>query len=64
VERPSAQSRDAPDSLAQDINTLGAGGPVDVIITGWNMPDMSGIDFIRSVRSMPDTNDTPMLHAT
>jgi len=25
---------------------------------------MSGIDFIRSVRSMPDTNDTPMLHAT
>jgi CheY-like chemotaxis protein len=37
---------------------------VDVIITGWNMPEMSRIDFIRSVRSMPETKETPMLHAT
>ena len=43
---------------------MGANGPVDVFITGWNMPEMSGIDFIRSVRSMPETKDTPMLHAT
>ncbi len=37
---------------------------MDVIITGWNMPEMSRIDFIRSVRSMPETKDTPMLQAT
>jgi len=39
-------------------------GPVDLIITDWNMPEMSGIDFIRTVRSMPDIKDTPVLMIT
>jgi two-component system chemotaxis response regulator CheY len=39
-------------------------GPVDVIITDWNMPEMSGIDFIRTVRSMPEIKDTPVLMVT
>jgi CheY-like chemotaxis protein len=64
VERPSSTVEGRALQPAQDINTLGANGPVDVIITGWNMPEMSGIDFIRSVRSMPETKDTPMLQAT
>jgi two-component system, chemotaxis family, chemotaxis protein CheY len=25
------------------------GKPVDMIITDWNMPEMSGVDFIRAV---------------
>ena len=37
---------------------------MDVIITGWNMPEMSGIDFIRTVRSMPEIKDTPVLMVT
>ena len=28
-----------------------ASTPVDMIITDWNMPEMSGIDFIRAVRA-------------
>jgi two-component system chemotaxis response regulator CheY len=39
-------------------------GPVDLIITDWNMPEMSGIDFIRTVRSMPEIKDTPVLMVT
>jgi len=39
-------------------------GPVDLIITDWNMPEMSGIDFIRTVRSMPEVKDTPVLMVT
>lgn len=39
-------------------------GPVDVIITDWSMPEMSGIDFIRTVRSMPAVKDTPVLMVT
>ena len=34
------------------------------IITDWNMPEMSGIDFIRTVRSMPEIKDTPVLMVT
>jgi two-component system chemotaxis response regulator CheY len=39
-------------------------GPVDVIITDRNRQEMSGIDFIRTVRSMPEINDTPVLMVT
>ena len=39
-------------------------GPVDLIITDWNMPEMSGIDFIRTVRSLPAIKDTPVLMVT
>ena len=48
----------------EGLDRLNAGGPVDVIITDWNMPEMSGIDFIRTVRSMPAIKDTPVLMVT
>ena len=35
-----------------------------MIITDWNMPEMSGIDFIRAVRAMPSIKHTPMLMVT
>ena len=38
--------------------------PVDVIVTDWNMPEMSGIDFIRHVRATPSTKDVPVLMVT
>ena len=37
---------------------------VDMIITDWNMPEMSGIDFIRSVRATAATRDLPVLMVT
>jgi two-component system, chemotaxis family, chemotaxis protein CheY len=48
----------------EGLDRLNSSGPVDVIITDWNMPEMSGIDFIRTVRSMPDIKDTPVLMVT
>jgi two-component system chemotaxis response regulator CheY len=37
---------------------------VDLIITDWNMPEMSGIEFIRTVRSTPEIKHTPVLMVT
>jgi two-component system chemotaxis response regulator CheY len=37
---------------------------VDLVITDWNMPEMSGIDFIRSVRANAATKDLPVLMVT
>jgi two-component system chemotaxis response regulator CheY len=34
----------------EGLERLGS-GPVDLIITDWDMPEMSGIEFIRAVRS-------------
>jgi two-component system chemotaxis response regulator CheY len=57
----------------QDVQEAGNGkegldrltsGPVDMIITDWNMPEMSGIDFIRTVRSTPTVKDVPVLMVT
>ena len=41
-----------------------ASTPVDMIITDWNMPEMSGIDFIRAVRANSATKLLPVLMVT
>lgn len=41
-----------------------AAGPVDMIITDWNMPEMSGVDFIRAVRANDQFKHLPVLMVT
>jgi two-component system chemotaxis response regulator CheY len=41
-----------------------ASTPVDMVITDWNMPEMSGIEFIRAVRSNDATKQLPVLMVT
>jgi len=41
-----------------------ASTPVDMVITDWNMPEMSGIDFIRAVRANDATKQLPVLMVT
>jgi two-component system chemotaxis response regulator CheY len=51
-----ANGREAVDRLAAK--------PVDMIITDWNMPEMSGVEFIRAVRSNEATRTVPVLMVT
>ena len=39
-------------------------GTVEFIITDWNMPNMSGLDFVRAVRSGPVVSGVPILMVT
>ncbi|HVC21722.1 MAG TPA: response regulator [Vicinamibacterales bacterium] len=48
----------------EGIDRLSDGGAVDLIITDWNMPEMSGIDFIRAVRTMDKLRELPVLMVT
>jgi two-component system chemotaxis response regulator CheY len=41
-----------------------AAGPVDLIITDWNMPEMDGLDFVRSLRSTTYGKNVPVLMVT
>ena len=41
-----------------------ASTPVDMVITDWNMPEMSGIDFIKAVRTNAATKALPVLMVT
>ena len=47
----------------EGLDRLGSGG-VDVIITDWNMPEMTGIEFVRSLRGSSTTKDIPVLMVT
>jgi two-component system chemotaxis response regulator CheY len=51
-----SNGREAVDRLADT--------PVDMVITDWNMPEMSGVDFIRAVRSNEATRTLPVLMVT
>ncbi|MGD0339821.1 MAG: response regulator [Bacteroidota bacterium] len=37
---------------------------IDFIITDWNMPNMSGLEFVRAVRSETDIQHIPILMVT
>lgn len=37
---------------------------IEFIITDWNMPNMSGIDFVRALRARPDGAGIPVLMVT
>ena len=37
---------------------------IDLIVSDWNMPKMSGLDLLKTVRSNEDTKDTPFLMVT
>ena len=41
-----------------------AASQVDMVITDWNMPEMSGIEFIRSVRANDATKTLPVMMVT
>jgi len=40
------------------------GQEIDLILTDWNMPEMNGEEFVKTVRGMPQFKDTPILMIT
>ena len=44
--------------------TVLGGGPVDVIVTDLNMPNMNGIELIKALRANPTYKYTPILMLT
>jgi len=41
-----------------------AANQVDLVVTDWNMPEMSGIEFIRAIRANEKTKGLPVLMVT
>lgn len=54
------EAADGEDALAK----LQVEGDINFIITDWNMPNMTGLDFVKAVRSNPETKDLPILMVT
>jgi two-component system chemotaxis response regulator CheY len=47
----------------EGLDRLGA-GPVDLVITDWNMPEMNGIEFVRTLRASEQGKTVPVLMVT
>ena len=41
-----------------------SGQKVDLVLLDWNMPNLSGIDFLKQVRSMSEYKDIPIIMVT
>ena len=39
-------------------------GSIDFVITDWNMPNMSGLDFVKALRAQEDGKTVPILMVT
>lgn len=37
---------------------------IDILFVDWNMPNLSGIDLVRKIRSMPNTGHIPIIMVT
>ena len=51
-----SNGREALDRLAAE--------PADVVITDWYMPELSGLDFVKTLRNSPATRDIPIVIVT
>jgi two-component system chemotaxis response regulator CheY len=38
--------------------------PIHLVLLDWNMPKLSGIDFLKQVRAMPQYQDLPIIMVT
>jgi two-component system, chemotaxis family, chemotaxis protein CheY len=52
------------DNGKKAFETLSTGGGADLILTDWNMPEMSGLELIQAVRGNDALKKTPVLMIT
>lgn len=48
----------------EGLKQLNAGGPVDLALVDWNMPEMNGFEFLVAVRANPAWKDMVILMVT
>ena len=57
---PLIQEADDGDSALTMLHSM----PFDLVVTDWNMPNMSGIDLLRAIRAEPALKALPVLMVT
>lgn len=58
------EADDGATALPQIDSAIELGEPFEFVISDWNMPNMSGLDFLKKLRARDDTNKLPFLMIT
>jgi len=58
------EADDGATGLPQVDSAIELGEPIEFIISDWNMPNMSGLDFLKKLRAREDTKKLPFLMIT
>jgi Response regulator containing CheY-like receiver, AAA-type ATPase, and DNA-binding domains len=43
---------------------IATSGHIDLFLVDWNMPELSGIDFVKTIRAMDSYKETPIIMVT
>lgn len=55
---------DGRDAYQAMIAAKAAGSPFELVISDWNMPNLSGLELLKLVRSVPDWKNLPFILLT
>lgn len=55
------QAGDGKKALMEVEESVKSGKPISFILLDWNMPTMTGIDFLRKLRTIPSFEKTPVV---
>ncbi|MBF0289007.1 MAG: response regulator [SAR324 cluster bacterium] len=58
------QAGDGIQALAELKESKFKNAPVDLILLDWNMPNMSGLEFLKKIRENPDHKETSVIMIT
>lgn len=59
---PESSLYEAPDGKAA--LKIATSTPIDLFLVDWNMPELSGLDFVKAVRAMDTYKTTPLIMVT
>jgi two-component system, chemotaxis family, chemotaxis protein CheY len=59
---PDSSLLEAPDG--KQALQIATSKPIDLFLVDWNMPELSGIDFVKAIRAMDCYKETPIIMVT
>lgn len=58
------EAQDGEEAFKALVSNMGAGNPIQLVISDWNMPRMTGLELLKQVRAMPEWSNLPFVLLT
>lgn len=58
------EAQDGEEAFKALVANMGAGTPIQLVVSDWNMPRMTGLELLKNVRAMPEWMNLPFILLT